>query len=45
MVTPHVAFYSEASLVELQRKAAEQLRAALAGERPTYLVNPAALDG
>ena len=44
VVTPHVAFYSEASLVELQRKAAEQLRSMLAGERPTYLVNPAALQ-
>jgi D-3-phosphoglycerate dehydrogenase len=45
VLTPHVAFYSEASLVELQRKAAEQLRSVLAGERPTYLVNPAALPG
>ena len=45
VVTPHVAFSSEASLVELQRKAAEQLRAMLAGERPTYLVNPSALRG
>ena len=45
VVTPHVAFYSEASLIELQRKAAEQLRAMLAGERPTYLVNPSALRG
>lgn len=44
VLTPHVAFYSEASLVELQRKAAEQLLAALAGERPTYLMNPGALD-
>jgi D-3-phosphoglycerate dehydrogenase len=45
VLTPHTAFYSEASLVELQRKAAEQLRAMLAGERPTYLVNPSALRG
>ena len=45
IVTPHTAFYSEASLVELQRKAAEQLRAMLAGERPTYLVNASALRG
>jgi D-3-phosphoglycerate dehydrogenase len=37
--TPHVAFYSEASLRDLQRKAAEELRAALAGEGPRYLVN------
>lgn len=39
VLTPHAAFYSEESLRELQRKAAEQLRAALAGERPEYLVN------
>lgn len=39
VLTPHTAFYSEESLRELQRKAAEQLRAALAGERPQYLVN------
>jgi len=39
VLTPHTAFYSEESLRELQRKAAEQLRAALAGERPAYLVN------
>jgi D-3-phosphoglycerate dehydrogenase / 2-oxoglutarate reductase len=45
VLTPHAAFYSESSLVELQRKAAEQLRAVLAGEPPTYLVNAAALDG
>jgi len=31
VVTPHAAFYSEESLKDLQRKAAEQLRAALAG--------------
>jgi D-3-phosphoglycerate dehydrogenase len=39
VLTPHAAFYSEESLKELQRKAAEQLRAALTGERPEYLVN------
>ena len=39
VVTPHTAFYSEESLIDLQRKAAEQLAAALAGERPAYLVN------
>jgi D-3-phosphoglycerate dehydrogenase len=45
VVTPHAAFYSEESLAELQRKAAEQLRAALAGERPVYLANRAVLEG
>jgi D-3-phosphoglycerate dehydrogenase len=39
VLTPHTAFYSEESLRELQQKAAEQLRAALAGQRPQYLVN------
>jgi D-3-phosphoglycerate dehydrogenase / 2-oxoglutarate reductase len=39
VLTPHVAFYSEESLRELQRKAAEELRSALAGVPPAYLVN------
>jgi D-3-phosphoglycerate dehydrogenase len=39
VVTPHASFYSEESMAELQRKAAEQVVAALAGERPPYAVN------
>ena len=40
MLTPHAAFYSEeAPVVELQRKAAEQVVAALAGRTPAYAVN------
>lgn len=39
VVTPHAAFYSEESIAELQRKAAEQVVAALAGEIPPYAVN------
>jgi D-3-phosphoglycerate dehydrogenase len=39
VVTPHASFYSEESVAELQRKAAEQVVAALAGERPAYAVN------
>jgi D-3-phosphoglycerate dehydrogenase len=39
VITSHQAFYSEEALREQQRKAAENLRDALAGERPTYLVN------
>jgi D-3-phosphoglycerate dehydrogenase len=35
----NLAFYSEQALVELQRKAAEQVRAALEGRTPDYLVN------
>jgi D-3-phosphoglycerate dehydrogenase len=39
VVTPHAAFYSEEATVEQQRKAAEQVVAALAGETPAYAVN------
>jgi D-3-phosphoglycerate dehydrogenase len=39
IVTPHAAFYSEEAMVEQQRKAAEQVVAALAGEIPAYAVN------
>jgi D-3-phosphoglycerate dehydrogenase / 2-oxoglutarate reductase len=39
VVTPHVAFYSEQALIELQRKAAEQIRAVLEGRTPDYPVN------
>lgn len=43
IVTPHAAFYSEESLAELQRKAVEQVVAALAGAVPPYAVNAEAL--
>lgn len=39
VVTPHAAFYSEESMAEQQRKAAEQVIAALANEVPPYAVN------
>jgi D-3-phosphoglycerate dehydrogenase len=39
IVTPHAAFYSEESMAELQRKAAEQVIAALDGRVPPYAVN------
>jgi D-3-phosphoglycerate dehydrogenase len=39
IVTPHLAFYSEQALVELQRKAAEQIRAVFEGRIPDYPVN------
>ena len=39
IVTPHAAFYSEESMVELRRKAAEQVLEALAGRVPPYAVN------
>jgi len=39
IVTPHVAFYSEESVAELQRKAAENVIRVLSGEAPRYPVN------
>jgi D-3-phosphoglycerate dehydrogenase len=39
VITPHAAFYSEEATVEQQRKAAEQVVAALGGEVPVYAVN------
>ncbi len=42
MATPHMAFYSEESLVELEVKAAENVAAILSGRRPAAL---AASDG
>ncbi|MEO8422535.1 MAG: C-terminal binding protein [Actinomycetota bacterium] len=44
VMTPHAAFYSEEATVEQQRKAAEQVVAALAGETPAYAVNAEGLD-
>jgi D-3-phosphoglycerate dehydrogenase len=39
ILTPHVAFYSEESVRELQRKAAEEVVRALSGQAPRSLVN------
>jgi len=39
IITPHMAWYSTASLTEIQRKAAEQVAMALNGRIPTNLVN------
>lgn len=39
IATPHTAFYSEESLVELEVKAAENVAAILSGRRPAALVN------
>ncbi len=39
ILTPHVAFYSEESLQELQRKAAEEVARVLVGKPPRYPVN------
>ncbi|MGH9213297.1 MAG: C-terminal binding protein [Acidimicrobiales bacterium] len=43
VITPHASFYSEESVVELQRKATEQVIEALAGRVPPYAVNAAEL--
>lgn len=39
IITPHVAFYSEESVQELQRKAAENVVRVLSGGTPLYPVN------
>lgn len=44
IITPHTSFYSEESLVELQRKAAEEVVAVLTGRPPKNPVNPEALQ-
>ncbi len=43
IVTPHAAFYSEESVAELRRRAAQQVGVRLAGGRPENVVNPAVL--
>jgi D-3-phosphoglycerate dehydrogenase / 2-oxoglutarate reductase len=44
ILTPHTAFYSEESLVDLQRKAAEEVVRVLSGKQPLNPVNPEALS-
>src|SRR4029453_4304585 len=44
VATPHVAFYSEESVHDLEVLAAENVAAVLSGRRPANLVNPEALD-
>ena len=39
ILTPHAGFYSEESMQELQRRAAEEVARVLRGERPRSLVN------
>ena len=41
IVTPHAAFYSEESTIELQRKTATQAALVLSGQTPPNIVNPA----
>ncbi|MGC1274156.1 MAG: C-terminal binding protein, partial [Planctomycetaceae bacterium] len=40
IATPHVAFRSEESVIELRTRAARQIRDALTGRRPEHVVNP-----
>jgi len=44
IATPHVAFYSEESVHDLEVLAAENVAAILTGRRPRWLVNPEVLD-
>ena len=44
VVTPHAAFYSEESLIELRSTAARQMRDVLSGNKPQFVVNPQVLD-
>ena len=40
LITPHLAWYSEESVMDLERMAAEQAAQIIRGEVPTNLVNP-----
>jgi D-3-phosphoglycerate dehydrogenase / 2-oxoglutarate reductase len=40
LVTPHMAYYSEESIAESQRKAATQVIKVLTGGQPDYPVRP-----
>ena len=44
ITTPHVAYYSEESLIDLGRLAAENVATVLAGQKPTAVVNPEVLS-
>ena len=44
IATPHVAFYSEESVLDLQVKAARNVRDILAGKRPEAVVNAEVLE-
>jgi D-3-phosphoglycerate dehydrogenase len=43
ILTPHLAFYSRESVIDLQTKAAEEVARALKGEPPRSPVNPEVL--
>ena len=44
IITPHVAFFSQESTLELEQRAAGEVVKVMLGEMPDNLVNPAVLD-
>jgi D-3-phosphoglycerate dehydrogenase len=44
ILTPHAAFYSEDSMVDLQVKAAQEVARVLSGDKPLSLLNPDVLE-
>src|SRR6202011_4184315 len=44
ILTPHMSFYSAESLIDLQRKAAEEVVRVLSGDAPLHPLNPEALQ-
>src|SRR5690606_3022930 len=44
LLTPHAAFLSQESLLELRTRAAHQIAALLRGEIPEHVVNPQVFD-
>jgi len=45
IATPHAAFISEESLIEMRETVAHQIAAVLSGDRPENVVNPEVLQG
>jgi D-3-phosphoglycerate dehydrogenase len=43
-ITPHSAWFSDAAIPALQRRAAEEMAKAIRGERPSSLVNPEVME-
>ena len=44
IITPHVAFFSQESTLELERRAAAEVVSVMQGRMPDNLVNPAVLE-
>lgn len=43
ILTPHSAWYSEDSLIRVQKEAAEEMGRLFTGKTPKFLLNPEAL--